>query len=709
VSMILRRISESLSGSRETDSEPSPVGRRVLFAVLIALVCLGLAFVAQHALDRNLRKPLQYGTLAVAAALFALAFGDVALEGPAQAEAAEVTKAVPRLAKSVGPVAVALGVALLGCLDFGGDLFRPPGLVLWVGGLTFCMKYLYISDGPRRLGEHVSALFAGRRVAISRKWLLLGLAMAVGALLRLQQLDGIPADIGWDLPYNFSDALAILRGEYHIFFPANLGREGMFFYLTALVARFAPLSHFSIKLTSALVGIATIPALYLAARRLFPESVALTATFLLAINRWHIVLSRSGFRVILLPLFSILLLYALVRALQTYRLFDFALAGLMLGLGLHTYFPFLFAFAALGAAFALLIFSGRRLPWRSSLALLALMLAVAVVVYGPLGRYGLEHWKEYVARAALQAKLLKGDENRTGLNLSFLMDNMRTTLLMFNVYGDGNSRFNVPGFRHFGLVSAVLLVLGLFYAVRRWRHGNNAVLLAFWFVFLLPSGLMALPRELPNIFRASGAIGPALILAALPLSAVGERLTQLAAALPEWDYRIRLKLSAAEDAYEFVWKMGRRALLRLVPVAAIALLLVVEYRDTRQFYFHDFVNVLPDRQNVSVAKEMARQIEDYKDLASAFIKVWPYWFDGRALLMYLRQESERPWNPYLYVDRLSPDQPPLSLITESALFLLNPEDSEGVNVLCGVFPRCVTKPYLFPDGTPAFIMVHVQR
>jgi hypothetical protein len=144
-------------------------------------------------------------------------------------------------------------------------------------------------------------------------------------------------------------------------------------------------------------------------------------------------------------------------------------------------------------------------------------------------------------------------------------------------------------------------------------------------------------------------------------------------------------------------------------VAAIALLLAVEYRDTRQFYFHDFVNVLPDKQNVSVAKEMARQIEDFNDLSSAFIKVWPYWFDGRALLMYLRQESERPWNPYLYVDRLLPDQPPLSLITDSALFLLNPEDNEGVNVLCSVFPHCVTKPYPFPDGTPAFIMVHVQR
>ncbi len=709
MSTILHRISDLVNGQRRTDSGAGQASRRALYAVLIAVLCLAVAFLAQRALDHNTRKPLQYGAFGLAAALFALAFGGVALERPEAEDAADATTAMARLLRFLGPVALALGMALLGCLNFGGNRFRLPGLVLWVGGLAFCMMYLYISDGPRRFGEHITALCAGRTLPVSRNWLLLGLAVAVGALLRLQQLEVVPADIGWDLPYNFADALAILRGEYRIFFPANMGREGMFFYMIAFVARLAPLSHFSIKLTSALVGIVTIPALYLAARKLFPDSVALTAAFLLAVNRWHIVLSRSGFRVILLPLFVIVLLYALLRALRGRRLFDWALAGLMLGLGLHTYFPFLFAFVALATAFVLLILSGQRFHWRFLLPVLGLMLVVAVVVYAPLGRYALENSKDYAARASLQAKLLKGDENRVGLNLSFLVENMRTTLLMFNVYGDGNSRFNVPNFRHFGLVSAVLLVLGLFYAVRRWRKGNNAVLLAFWFVFLLPSGLMALPREMPNIFRASGAIGPALILAALPLAALGERLAHLGAALPEWDYRIRLRLAAAEDAYEFVWRIGRRALLWFVPVAAIALLVATEYRDTRQFYFHDFVSVLPDRQNVSVAKEMARQILDYNDRGTAFVKVWPHWFDGRALAMYLGTDNERTFNPYLYVDQLSPDQPPISLIEDHALFLLNPSDVEGLNFLRAVFPQVVAKPSLFGDGAPAFIMVYVQR
>ncbi|MBC7261349.1 MAG: hypothetical protein H5T63_04985, partial [Chloroflexi bacterium] len=216
------------------------VRRRISEVLLIAVLCFALAVFAQRNLDRKVRDYRGYLPYAIAAVVFALAFGGVALEERSEPDEKGVASAVAKLSKSIGPVAVSLLIALLGCLDFGGNRFRPLGLILWVGGLGFCLVYLYVSDSPVRLGEQIMAFFAGKTVTISRKWLLLGLAMAVGALLRLQQLDVVPADIGWDLPYNFTDALSILRGEYRIFFPANLGREGLFFYLIALVAKFAP-------------------------------------------------------------------------------------------------------------------------------------------------------------------------------------------------------------------------------------------------------------------------------------------------------------------------------------------------------------------------------------------------------------------------------------------------------------------------------------
>ena len=646
-----------------------------------------------------MRDYRSFVALACAGAAFAAVLGSTGLEQLLAPGSAWLEKAAARYASAAGPISVSLAVAVLGCLDFWGNRLRPLGLILWLGGLTCCLLYLYVREGRPSEG------FGRAPLTITRQGVLLGAAVLLAAYLRLHQLDVVPADIGWDLPYNYSDVGSILRGEYRIFFPANMGREGLFFYWAVLVARFSPLSHFSLKLASALIGILTVPALYLAARKLFNPSVALASALLLAMNRWHIVLSRAGFRVILLPLFVVLLLYALARAVATYRAFDFALAGLVLGLGLHTYLPFLFAPVAVAFSLLWLALAGRQMHWRALLPLVAVLLAVALVVYAPLGRVAVESSREYLQRANLQVRLLKGDAGRTPIAPALVAENLWTTLLMFNLYGDGNSRFNVPGWRHFGFVSAVLLVLGAFYAMWRWRRGSNGVLLVMFWVFLLPSGLMALPHELPNIFRASGSIGPGLILAALPLAAVSERLKSASAAWPQWDFAVRFKVASEARAFQSSLRLGRRALLLLLPSLALLVLLVAEYRETVHFYFDDFVRVLPDQHNVSIAREMARTMQAYGDLSACHIKLWPHWFDGRALRTYLRRE-DAVWSED---SNLIPDQPPLAAVEERGLFIVNPNDSDALSVLSAAFPHSASVPFRFPDGGAAFIAVYVER
>jgi 4-amino-4-deoxy-L-arabinose transferase-like glycosyltransferase len=690
----LRRFSQALTG------------HRALQVVLIALLCLALAFFAQRRLDRKVvdyRALLSYG---VAAALFAFAFGDIQQERAPDEETRSSAEVALQFSRSLGPLAALWAVALLGCLDFGGNRFRPLGLVLWGGGLLLSLCYLYLSDGRTKQPGALSLGVAGKSLTLSPSALLLGVAILLGAWFRLSQLDVIPADIGWDLPYNYTDVLSILRGQYNVFFPANMGREGMFMYLIALVTRFGELSHFLIKFTSALVGIVTIPALYLAARELFTPAVGIMAAFLLAVNRWHIVLSRSGFRVILLPLFVILLLYALVRALRTGRLFDFGLAGLVLGLGLHTYTGFLFAPVAIACGLVLYLLSGRWSSWRSCVPSLIIVVAITLVGFAPLGRFALEHRNEYMQRLGLQVKLVRGDPQATHMTLPLFLQNVRTSLLMFNAYGDSNERFNVPGLRHLGFISGILLVLGLFYVVRRWRQGENALLLSMFFVFIVPMTLAMVPHEMPNVFRGAGTIGPALIIGALPLAALVERLRQAGATYPAWDLKIGLRVSSMLQENGALWHLGRRGALVFLAVLVTALLLWVEVRETQHFYFHDFANVLPDRQNVSIAKEIARQIETYGDLSSSYIKGWPYWFDGRALRTYLRLAPEAP-------DRVFNDfidgQPPLSEVQAAALFILHPADSAGTERLRTEFVHNVSVVHFLPDGTPAFVTVFVER
>jgi hypothetical protein len=679
--------------------------RRIAVGLLVGLLCFVLAVFAQRRLDHKHMDNLAFLSYGVAGVLFAAAFGGVALERSTEPGVSSPSDKA-RLSRSAGVVTALLLGSLLGCLDFGDNRFRPVGVLVWGGGLLLSLLYLYVIERPKAFGERVSAVFSRSTLGVPRIWLGLGIAVLVGAALRLQQLDAIPADIGWDLPYNYTDVSSILSGQYRIFFPANQGREGMFFYLIALVARFAPLSHFSIKLTSAIVGIVTIPLMFLLGRRLYGPSVGLAAAFFLAVNRWHVVLSRSGFRVILLPLFTILLLHLVARALQTRRPFDFAAAGLVMGLGLHTYTAYFFAVLAVFAGLVLYAFSARRPDWRALWPLLTLMVAFALVAYAPLGRFAIEHPEQYLQRVALQRRLLTADPNRPRMTLPLLLENVRTSLLMYHVYGDSNVRFNLPFYRHFGFVSGILLVLGLLYVARRWRQGSNSLLLVMFFFLIAPMTLAMFPHEMPNVFRAAGTIGPGLLLVTVPLMAVGKRVEELSHTYPPFDFSAKLRIWSGDEAYQFIWRVGRRGMLVLVPILATALLIGLEYGETRQFYFHDFVNVLPDRQNVSIAKEMARQMEAFGDLSSCFIKVWPHWFDGRALQTYLRRPYGA-WNPE-FTD-LAVDQPPLSSIQERGLFILHPDDAAGLETLRTVFPSHATVVHYLPDATPAFILVYVER
>ncbi|MGB9880558.1 MAG: hypothetical protein ACPLRM_07330, partial [Anaerolineae bacterium] len=96
------------------------VRRRISEALLIAVLCFVLAVFAQRNLDRKVRDYRGYLPYGIAAVVFALAFGGVALEECSEPDEKGVATAVAKLSKSIAPVAVSLLIALLGCLDFGG-------------------------------------------------------------------------------------------------------------------------------------------------------------------------------------------------------------------------------------------------------------------------------------------------------------------------------------------------------------------------------------------------------------------------------------------------------------------------------------------------------------------------------------------------------------------------------------------------------------
>ncbi len=698
---------------REGLSRLSPA--QVLLLTFLSLV---MGFLAQSNLDQRVHQNVALLTLSAGAVLFAVVMWDVSTEVQTGQEGqAEGARPMPYV------LAILLGLSLLGCLDFGGNRFRLLGLGLWIGGLALALLYLWLLSPAGQQNRRVP-WWRARGISVPAHWLLLLAIVLVGAWLRFRLLSEIPADMGGDLPNNYWDALDILKGKYLIFFPAGLGREGMFFYLIALLSRLVGLSRETIHLTSAVVGTVTIIAFYALGREAFNRPVGLLGAFLLAVNRWHVVLSRSGFRVVLMPLFTMLSLYALMRALRRRQLVDFAWAGLALGASFYTYKSSPFLPLAIGLGLILYFSAQRWRGFRSLLPGFVLMACVTFVVAVPLARAVIEKPNEYFAREMNQFKAIGIDSRADVLTyyrrgfLGFYW----SSILGFNYVGDHHSRWNVPFARHMGFVSGVLMVLGLGYALLRWRHGYNGFLLACWSVMLLPTTLSMLPGEPPCNFRMSGTLPPAVLLSALPLALIVQRLRQAMlhrtaaveasgsapAERSPGTHGVEVSLSVSSPTRDIstAWYLNWAKVLLGIGVIAVALLLWQETKDTNRFYFHDYVQTLPDRANYSNAREVAREILYYGDLGSAYLKGWPGWLDGNALSVNLRCPQP---GCFSVVQVIDPAQPPLSNLQGSALFLFHPDDQDTLNRLREFLPHGVLVPRYYPDGGVAFYTYYAEQ
>jgi 4-amino-4-deoxy-L-arabinose transferase-like glycosyltransferase len=674
------------------------VGRLGTLGFLVLSFCL--AYLAQNQLDQ--RKPLTpaLAVYGLAILIFAALFFRRGLE----------TK--PKAAAATGqPVAwetylLGMLVGILSFLGFAGNRIRLVGLIPWLGGLLMCLASL---DGWSRKPAGTKTdepvpVVQRRGLFLSWEWLALLVIVIVAAFFRLYRLDQIPADIGWDLPHHYFDVQRILKGEYSIFFPANQGREGMYFYLVALTSRFIGLSFFTLKLTPAWLGLLTVPVFYLAARQFFGREVGLYAALLLAVGQWHVAISRVGFRVILLPLFAILSLYFLGRALETRRSSHFGLLGLVLGFAMYTYkaAPFL----PLGFLLAMFLYVLlHRQDWRFALVGTLVTLGIAFIVYVPMARYGFDNPASYFQREQVQVNFIKqGMEGGASL-VDVLAYDFKTGLLMFNYVGDPVSKVNVPFHRHLGFGTAVLFALGLGYLISRWKQGNNFVVLSFWFVMCLPAILSLVPFQgSPSLSHSAGAMGPALIMAALPLALTRRWLQEIVSALKTRRFFVSLRSESAEQVREKRWEW--KASARVLPVLLIVVFLLWESAGAYNFYFKEFVAVLPDRQNYSFARELARKLDDFSGQGLAYVKFWPHWYDGYALRMNLERQGED-WDGEVF--DLSLSEPPLSTARGKVLFLVHPDDIESLALLQTAFTRWVTLESRDYEGRLAIIAFYGVR
>ncbi|MDX1688841.1 MAG: glycosyltransferase family 39 protein, partial [Candidatus Promineifilaceae bacterium] len=364
----------------------------------------------------------------------------------------------------------ALVLAFLAFRGFAGNRLAG-GFWFWLGALF----YFVIAFGERPAGGWLLLI---RRTweRIDRRTLLAVAAITgLGILFRLYRLSSVPAEMTSDHAEKLLDVYDVLSGRRPIFFPRNTGREMIQFYLTAALIRFTPLTigHLALKVGTALFGIVTVPLTFLLGKELYGRKVGLLAAFFLAVSHWHVAITRVGLRFPFTAAFAVPALYLLVRALKRNGRNDWLAAGLILGIGLHTYtamriVPLLLLLLVgvkVGGDLVSRRWAARRSPDQARATSLddsfwlnaVLGGLAAALAFLPLLRFMLDEPGLFWFRAA----------SRAGQTLSFaatwrtFWGNVQDALLMFNYRGDVVPANTIPEAPELGLVSGALFVPGV--------------------------------------------------------------------------------------------------------------------------------------------------------------------------------------------------------------------------------------------------------
>lgn len=358
-------------------------------------------------------------------------------------------------------------------------------------------------------------------------YILLALIISFGFFLRIYNIENAPPGVYPDEAVNGEDALrANETNNYEWFYPANNGREGLFMNLIALCFKLFGASILTLKLPSILFGTLTILGTYLLAKELFKsERIGLISAFLTAVSFWAINFSRISFRANMLPAILVFSFYFLFLGLRTKKWWNFAIGGLIFGLGMHSYIAWRIAPIVLIAMLPFFILARKNFfqnYWKSIL----IFLIFSAISAFPMFLTFYQH-PEFLESRSASISILSPEINQ-GKPIQALLRSFALSLVKYNFWGDQNWRHNFPPYPLLDPLTSLAFILGFIFSlkvffqtfytrIRKKKYDLNlekhAFLLVWFFLLLTPEFMTA--EGNPHALRAIGTLPVVFIISAL--------------------------------------------------------------------------------------------------------------------------------------------------------------------------------------------------
>lgn len=334
------------------------------------------------------------------------------------------------------------------------------------------------------------------RLSRRTEWLVMAGLLALALVVRLPNLDSAPPGLWFDeANYGvFARELLSPNGVHRVFIASTVQFGALYLYLLGIVTSIFGSTVWGLRLLPALAGSITVPMIYLLGSWLYGWRVGVSAAGLLVFSAWNITFSRIG----LISMFTVALdvgvLLCVVQALRTGRLGYYAGAGVLLGLGLQTYYIARLIPFVLLALLAHRLITGRMRLVRTVRVGLVTFLLGALLASLPLDIFALQRPGDFNSRVSTVTIF---SQEGSGGDPNALSDSFNKHMLMFNFQGDRNGRHNLPNSPMLDWLTAALFFAGLgscIYRSWRWQYFFPVV----WFAAALSGGVLSLLFEAPQ-------------------------------------------------------------------------------------------------------------------------------------------------------------------------------------------------------------------
>lgn len=576
----------------------------------------------------------------------------------------------------------ALPLMVLAFLSFGENRFTSLNIVLWLLSLLAIIWAFWLPDAAAHSWlkrVRVSVSQREWKITVTRAMLVSLAAVALILFFRLYRLDRVPPEMFSDHAEKLLDVWDVMHGEPHIFFPRNTGREGLQMYMTAAMIQLlgTGYSYLSLKIGTVLAGLLTLPFIYLLGKEMGSRRIGMLAALLAGIAYWPNVISRVGLRFPLYPLFVAPTLYFLLRGIRTSNRNDFILSGLFLGIGLHGYTPIrILPIVVLVAVGIFLLHRQSRGVRRQTLFFLVILALTSLVVFLPLLRYAVDNPEGFSFRSF--SRLGSIERPLPGPAGQIFLQNLWNALTMF-AWDDGD--IWVVSVTHrpaLDVVTGALFFSGVILLIVRYlrrRHWLDLFILLSVPLLMMPSILsLAFPGENPALNRLSGAMVTMFLIAAVALdglmTALSSRIGEALGPKVAWGFGIVCILLASIQNYGLVFDEYRRVF----------------------------------EQSSWNTTEMGQVISQFASTVgspdTAWVVAYPHWVDTRLVGM----NAGFPLKDYA----IWPDQLPDTLPDRrSKLFLVRPDDTQGLQALQTLYPQGVLQEYASAVENHNFYMYFV--